>query len=230
MSDSVSENRAYFVKALNEAINRKMEEEMADCREDASTSLRHKIIMKKIAKGKCFEETDKVRITKRTILIAIIAAMLALTSCALVIIYREKIGGFIESIYQDCVHISPDSKSTEEENQYPKEIERIYEFTYIPEGYEFKKGTTYYFSVVNIYEDADGNELKLKQEIVSSADFKTNSQNSYRKAFDVGDKEVYCRSDILNNYVCQTYDYVFQIHSEEKLSEDELQKIIMGIK
>ena len=150
MPNPVSENRIYFVKALNEVINRKLEEEMADCNETASTSLRHKIIMKKIAKGKCYEAADKARITKRTILIAIIAAMLALTSCALAIIYRAKIAGFVESIYDDFVHVSPQDENGDELENYPTEIEKVYEFTYIPEGYELKSQEICYFSVINI--------------------------------------------------------------------------------
>ena len=199
MSVSLNENREYFVKALNEVINRKTEEEMAGCQETAHTSLRHKIIMKRIAKGKCYNAADKVIITKRTMLIAIIAAILALTSCTLAIIYRDNIAGFIEKVYEEFVYISPDDESRERKVDYPETIERVYEFTYIPEGYELKSENSNDFAITRIYENAFGKEVRLKQQTIDASVFKTNSENSYSGILKIGDIEVYYRYDKLNN-------------------------------
>ena len=226
MSTTTSENREYFIKALNEAINEKFEEEMEGCVEDASCTLRHRLIMKKIAKGKCTCREDLVRMKKRGIMIAIIAAMLALTSCTLAIVYREKIGGFIERVFDD--HVAVESENSETDN-YPKKIEKVYEFTYIPEGYELKSEEINFLNVVRIYKDLSEKELKLKQ-IVFSGDFQANIENSYKKAFTFGEIEIYNRQNVVNNYVWQSNGYIFQIHSEDSLSEEELTKIILGVK
>lgn len=230
MSVSLNENREYFVKALNEVINRKTEEEMAGCQETAHTSLRHKIIMKRIAKGKCYDAADKVIITKRTMLIAIIAAILALTSCTLAIIYRDNIAGFIEKVYEEFVYISPDDESRERKVDYPETIERVYEFTYIPEGYELKKENSNLLSIARIYKNSEGKIFLLKQQVIDSADFKTDSVDSFSSAFNVGDIAVYYRINKLNNYVWESNGYQFQIHSKDELSAEELQKLISGIK
>ena len=228
MSNPITEeNRALFAKALNEAITLRMEEEMEGCVEDASTSLRHKLIMKKIAKGKCTCREDLFRMKKRGIMIAIIAAMLALTSCTLAIVYREKIGGFIEHVFDDYVAVETENGETDD---YPKEIEKVYEFTYVPEGYELKSEETYQFFVVSIYENNKGKKLNLKQHVISLGEFKINSENGYSKALDLGDINVYFRYSKFNNYIWQTDEYVFQIHSEEIISEEELTKIIHGVK
>lgn len=228
MSTTTSENREYFIKALNEAINEKFEEEMEGCVEDASCTLRHRLIMKKIAKGKCTCREDLVRMKKRGIMIAIIAAMLALTSCTLAIVYREKIGGFIERVFDDWVWVSPESEINQTDN-YPKEIEKVYEFTYVPEGYKLKTEEIKSFAIARTYYSPSGKELRLKQ-IVHSSEFKLNSENSYTNAFSVENIEIYSRENMLNNYAWQSNGYIFQIHSEEKLSKEELIKIILGVK
>ena len=228
MSNPITEeNRALFAKALNEAITLRMEEEMEGCVEDASTRLRHKLIMKKIAKGKCTCREDLFRMKKRGIMIAIIAAMLALTSCTLAIVYREKIGGFIERVFEDHVAVESENGETDD---YPKRIEKVYEFTYIPEGYELKSEETYYFSVVTIYENIESEELRLKQQRANISEYKINSENSYRKLLDTGNIEVYYRKDEFNTYIWQTNDYMFQLRCENEISDEEITKIIQGMK
>lgn len=228
MSNPITEeNRALFAKALNEAITLRMEEEMEGCVEDASTSLRHKLIMKKIAKGKCTCREDLFRMKKRGIMIAIIAAMLALTSCTLAIVYREKIGGFIEHIFEDHVAVEAENGETDD---YPKEIEKVYEFTYIPEGYELKSEKTNFLSVIRIYANSKEKELKLKQLVKASIDFKNDSENSYSKEFNIKGIDIYCRNEALNTYVWESNDYIFQIHSDDNISKEELTKIILGVK
>ena len=228
MSNPITEeNRALFAKALNEAITLRMEEEMEGCVEDASTRLRHKLIMKKIAKGKCTCREDLFRMKKRGIMIAIIAAMLALTSCTLAIVYREKIGGFIEHVFDDYVAVESENGETDD---YPKEIEKVYEFTYIPEGYELKSEEVGSLSVLHYYQNANEKAIKLKQVVVDAVGFKINAENSYIKAFNVNKIEVYSRANVVNNYIWEANGYLFQVNSEENLSEEELTKIILGVK
>ena len=228
MSNPITEeNRALFAKALNEAITLRMEEEMEGCVEDASTSLRHKLIMKKIAKGKCTCREDLFRMKKRGIMIAIIAAMLALTSCTLAIVYREKIGGFIEHVFEDHVAVEAENGETDD---YPKEIEKVYEFTYIPEGYELQKEDIKSFAVLRIYTNSTGDELRLNQQVFSLEHFKINSENSYKKVFEIDNIEIYCRYDTLNTYIWLSNGYVFQLRIEDEFSQNELQKIILGVK
>lgn len=228
MSNPITEeNRALFAKALNEAITLRMEEEMEGCVEDASTRLRHKLIMKKIAKGKCTCREDLFRMKKRGIMIAIIAAMLALTSCTLAIVYREKIGGFIEHVFDDHVAVESENGETDD---YPKEIEKVYEFTYIPEGYELQREDIKSFAVLRIYANSLGKEMRLKQQVILSETLKINSENGYSEALTLDNIHVYFRYTKFNNYIWQTDEYVFQIHSEEIISEEELTKIIHGVK
>lgn len=230
MSTSISENREYFIKALNEVINERIEEELEGCEEDASSTLRHKVIMKRIASGKYTDREDIVRARKRGVLIAIIAAMLALTSCALAIVYREKIGGFIENVFEDFVEVSPDNENQDNSQEYPSKIEKVYEFTYIPEGYELEKEDINSFAVILVYKNNVEKALKIKQMVVNSSGFKINSENNYRNVFDVGEIQIYYRDDYVNIYAFKQDGYIFQIHSDDKLSNKELTKIILNIK
>ena len=231
VSDTVSENRIYFVKALNEAISMKMQDEMEGCTENARTSLRHKIIMKQIAKGKCSEPTDKVFAIKRAIFVAIIAAVFALTSCTVAIVYRKKIAGFIEQTFDNFVSVSADDENVEDAGKYPTEIERVYEFTYIPEGYELKSKTIQSFVVVCVYENSDDKEIRIRQKVTNEAEFKMDNENSYSKAFVIDGIDIYLREDIsINTYVFEYNGYMVQIQFEDEISRREFRKIIEGIR
>lgn len=232
VSDTVSENRTYFVKALNEAISMKMRDEMEGCTEDARTSLRHKIIMKQIAKGKCSEPADKVFAIKRAILVAIIAAVFALTSCTVAIVYRKKIAGFIEQTFDNFAWISADKEGNNEgAKDYPTTIEKVYEFTYIPEGYELKSQTVQSFIVLSIYEYTDGKEIIIKQRVMNESEFKADIKQGYSKVYIADTIEVYTREDDrLNTYIFEYGGYMMQIQFKDKLSEEELTKIITQIR
>lgn len=231
MSDTVSENRIYFVKALNEAISMKMQDEMEGCTENARTSLRHKIIMKQIAKGKCSEPADKVFAIKRAILVAIIAAVFALTSCTVAIVYRKKIAGFIERTFDDFVSVSADDENVEDAGKYPTEIERVYEFTYILDGYEVKDKKCTRFAVGYIYQNYDGKELIIRQKVTNEAEFKMDKENSYSEAFVIDGMDIYLREDIsINTYVFEYNGYMVQIQFEDEISRREFRKIIEGIR
>lgn len=229
MSSSISENKAYFIKALNEVIERKTQADMAGFEGDAKTSIRHKIIMKQIAKGKCFDAADKAAVIKKTVLIAVIVAMLALTSCALAIIYRQSIAGFIERVYEEYLLVSPADENGETAEKNPPKIGEKYEFTYIPEGYHLKSKTVYLFVSIHLYEDSAGNKLLLKQKAIDTSKFKLDINNGYSQAFEVEGITVYYREEYLNTYVFQKGGYVLQIHYEGEISQTELRKIIVGI-
>ena len=231
MSDTVSENRIYFVKALNEAISMKMQDEMEGCTENARTSLRHKIIMKQIAKGKCSEPADKVFAIKRAILVAIIAAVFALTSCTVAIVYRKKIAGFIERTFDNFVSVSADDENGTEVGKCPTRIEKVYEFTYIPDGYELKDKIEKKIVIGYIYENSDGKEIKIRQKVTNEAEFKMDNENSYSKAFVIDGIDIYLREDIsINTYVFEYNGYMVQIQFEDEISRREFRKIIEGIR
>ena len=231
MSDTVSENRIYFVKALNEAISMKMQDEMEGCTENARTSLRHKIIMKQITKGKCSEPTDKVFAIKRAILVAIIAAVFALTSCTVAIVYRKKIAGFIERTFDNFVSVSADDENGTEVGKYPTRIEKVYEFTYILDGYEVKDKKCTRFAVGYIYQNSDAKEIKIRQKVTNEAEFKMDNENSYSKAFVIDGIDIYLREDIsINTYVFEYNGYMVQIQFEDEISRREFRKIIEGIR
>lgn len=230
MSDTVSENRIYFVKALNEAIGMKMQDEMVDCKENARTSLRHKIIMKQIAKGKCSEPADKAFAIKRAILVAIIAAVFALTSCTVAIVYRKKIAGFIEQTFDNFISVSVDDENVEDVGAYPTKIEKVYEFTYIPDGYELKSKTVQSFVVVSIYENSEGNEIITRQKVMDKSKSKIDTEQGYSKAFVIDKTEVYLREDNrINTYIFEYNDYMIQVQFQDTLPKEEFAKIIKGI-
>lgn len=231
MSDTVSENRIYFVKALNEAISMKMQDEMEGCTENARTSLRHKIIMKQIAKGKCSEPADKVFAIKRAILVAIIAAVFALTSCTVAIVYRKKIAGFIEQTFDNFVSVSADDENGTEVGKYPTEIERVYEFTYILDGYEVKDKKCTRFAVGYIYQNSDAKELTIRQKVTNEAEFKMDNENSYSIAFVIDGIDIYLREDNrINTYIFEYNGYMIQIQFQDEITRREFKKIIKGIK
>ncbi len=229
MSSSISENKAYFIKALNEVIERKTQADMAGFEGDAKTSIRHKIIMKQIAKGKCFDSADKAAVIKKTVLIAVIVAMLALTSCALAIIYRQSIAGFIERVYEEYLLVSPADENGETPEEYPTRIEKVYEFTYIPEGYKLKSETVQLFVSIHFYENSEGHKLVLKQKTNETSNLKVDINNGYSKAFEVNGVPVYCREDGVYSYTFLIVNYIIQIQYNGENPETEMPKIIAAI-
>ena len=228
MSEPMSENRLYFIKALNEAIAMKMQDEMADCNENAKTSIRHKLIMKQIVKGKCREHKHKAGVIRRAVLIAVVAALLALTSCALAVIYFDEIAGFVEKTYDEFVWLTPKGKGADIED-YPQTIEKEFEFTYIPEGYVLSDKTVKKFVVAYIYEDSDKNKIILNQKVVDSTEVKFDKESGYTMVFSTDITEVYSHEDHINVYVCKLNDYILHIHLNSEITEEELCKIIDGI-
>lgn len=230
MAKFISENRLYFVKALNEAISIKMRDEIDGCTENSHTSLRHKIIMKQIAKGKCVEVGDKIHAIRRAIAVAIIAAILACTSCTVAIINRKKIAGFIEQSYDKFFSVSADEENIENIETYPTEIETVYEFTYMPEGYELKSKTVQTLVVMYVYEDSSGERITLKQKVIDKSEFKMDNESGYSKIMVIDEIDIYTREDRINTYIFKFNGYILQIQFKNKIDNEELDKMIKGIK
>jgi hypothetical protein len=210
----------------------KMRDEMEGCTEDARTSLRHKIIMKQIAKGKCSEPADKVFAIKRAILVAIIASVFALTSCTVAIVYRKKIAGFIEQTFDNFAWISADKEGNNEgAKDYPTTIEKVYEFTYIPDGYELKKKVEQSFAIGYVYENSEGEEIRIRQEVMDKSKAQIDTEQGYSKAFVIERTEVYFRKDNrINTYIFEYNGYMIQVQFQNELNEKEFLKITNGIK
>ena len=97
-----------------------------------------------------------VGLSERTkILIALIAAALLLTGCA---VFREQIAGLILSFGDGFVsvegNVDPDA---------PREIEHAYVASYIPDGFAEAERVEEWYKVETVWKNADGEQIYLLQ-------------------------------------------------------------------
>ena len=160
--------------------------------------------------------------TKAKVLIALIAAAILLTGCA---VFREHIAGLILSFGDGFVNVEGDVNP-----DAPKEIEHAYVATYIPDGFtEVEREEDWYY-VKTVLKNDSGNSIEIYQWTIYGAGFDADTKHSETskielKKFDVFNIEgkgysIYYWSDNL---------YVFQIQAFPHLDKDAAISVIKGL-
>ena len=213
-------NEELFKQAINEALTNKFQRMADACDEEIVCSRRHRKAMRAIVSGK----TPRKPLSTKMIAILVAAAVLLLAGCA--IIYRDEIRGFITNIREIFIELRFD-----EGEQESREIEEIYELTYIPEGYSLKDQNINLMGVQYIFTNSDSKRIKFIQRSLDASSFSIDSEHSDNTIIEIENYIIYTRKtgDIFY-YLWNDGRYAMQIHSSERLSDDELLLIIYGIR
>lgn len=213
-------NEALFKQAINEALTNKFQRMADACDEEIVCSRRHRKAMRAIVSGK----TPKKPLSTKMIAILVAAAILLLAGCA--IIYRDEIRGFITNIREIFIELR-----FEEGEQESRNIEDIYELTYIPDGYSLEGQQINRMRAEYLFTNSDNNYVKFIQQSLDASSFHIDCEHSDNTVFDIGNYTLYTRKtgDIFY-YLWNDGKYAMQIYSSESLSDDELLLIIDGIR
>jgi hypothetical protein len=164
-----------------------------------------------------------VGLANRTkILIALIAAAVLLTGCA---VFREQIAGLLLTFGNGFVNIEGSTSDA------PREIEHAYAATYVPEGFVEVERVEEWYQVKTVWENANGDSIEIYQDVIYGSGFGADTKYSETskielEQFDVLNIEgkgysIYYWSDNL---------YVFQLQALPSLDKDAALNIIKGLK
>lgn len=213
-------NQELFKQALVEGVNRRLDREIAACDEEINYSRRHIKNMARIVKGKELKKP----LNRKMIAILVAAAVLLLAGCA--IIYRNEIREFISKIYDSFVELR-----FEEGEQESRNIEEIYELTYVPEGYSLEKEEVNRIFVQYLFVNEDDDYIKFIQQSLDSSSFSVDIEHGDYYVINIDEYEIYYRqTDGVYCYVWNDGKYALKINSTELPSEQLLKLIIEGIK
>ena len=213
-------NEALFKQAINEALTNKFQRMADACDEEIVCSRRHRKAMRAIVSGK----TPRKPLSTKMIAILVAAAILLLAGCA--IIYRDEIRGFITNIREIFIELR-----FEEGEQESREIEEIYELTYIPNGYILKDQFVNRMEVEYIFTNLDSKRIKFIQQSLDASSFHIDSEHSDNTIIEIENYTIYTRkTGDMYCYLWNDGKYAMQIYSSESLSDDELLLIIDGIR
>ena len=213
-------NEALFKQAINEALTNKFQRMADACDEEIVCSRRHRKAMRAIISGK----TPRKPLSTKMIAILVAAAVLLLAGCA--IIYRDEIRGFITNIREIFIELR-----FEEGEQESREIEEIYELTYVPEGYDLKEQKINRMRVQYIFTNADNRSIRFIQQPLDSATFSVDSEHSDTILIEIKEYTVYYRiAGNMHYYLWNDGKYALKINSALELSDNELLLIINGLK
>ena len=216
-------NEALFKQAINEALTNKFQRMADACDEEIVCSRRHRKAMRAIVSGKT-PRKPMTPVNRRVVAVLIAAVLLLLAGCA--IIYRDEIRDFITDVREFFVKVTFDEG--ENDSQY---IDEIYELTYIPEGYSLEDQTINRLVVKYVFTHSNGQWIKFMQQSLDASNFYIDSEHSDNTIIAIENYTIYTRKtgDIFY-YLWNDGRYAMQIHSSERLSDDELLLIIYGIR
>ena len=215
--------RDIFKKALVEAISDKYEGELSNIGDEKKIICSKKHYQKLSAIFGFDVGTNKKHL--RRIIVGVLIAALLLTGCT-AYVYRDEIKDFFVKTYEKHIEVTyDDSKTTMSNNDLTP-----HQVTYIPTGYELvnESNTPLYISYK--WQDASGNVITLQQTAFDGADFFLDAEHGDTEILNYEQYEIYCRIfDNSSSFIWNDGVYAFNLTSTEKLSNDELFKIIKGI-
>ena len=215
-------NFELFKQALNEGLSNKIDKELDACTTEAIPSLRHKLAMRAILRGKT-NNIEPISPRARKVVAILVAAALLLTSCA--IVYRDEIRGFIEEVTEHFTKLSHSDEATD-----GGAIEEIYEFTYVPEGYVLEESSTNPLLNKNVFRNSTGDVISTNQCTLDNTLFFTDTED-YEVILVVKTYDVFYKTfDGRHYYLWNDGKYAIKITSDTVLPDEELISIINGVK
>lgn len=212
-------------KALFEAMSEKYENELSniDSEQKIICSKKHYLKLSAILG---FKVTQNKKFSVR-LLIGILIAALILTGCT-AYVYRNEIKEFFVEIYEKHIWVTydDDSKTT---MRY--EALTPYQVAYIPDGYELVNESITPLDVFYEWQDLNGDVITFQQTVFDGADFYFDAEHGNTEIINYEQYKIYCRIfDNIYYYIWNDGNYVLTLDSTVQLSNDELFKIIKGIK
>ena len=213
-------NEALFKQAINEALTNKFQRMADTCDEEIVCSRRHRKAMRAIVSGK----TPRKPLSTKMIAILVAAAVLLLAGCA--IIYRDEIRDFITDVREFFVKVTFD-----EGEQESREIEEIYELTYIPDGYSLKSQRINRMAVEYVFSNADNKSIRFVQQSLDASSFYIDSEHSDNTIIEIENYTIYSRiAENMHYYLWNDGKYALKLISAIELTDEELLLIINGLK
>ena len=214
-----------FKSAILEALSQKYEQELAECREDAKCSKSHYLRISEITGIPLARVMGKRRSLRRTFVAVLIAAALLLAGCT-AYVYRNAIKDFFEEVYDTHIKLSYSGEQTDNELY----IKEFYSLSYVPEGYQLVREVKNEVCVQYAWESKNGDTLIFEQSLINESDYFIDSDVENMLCTEYNGISVYLRSN--NNvwlYLWNDGKYAMSIDSEQKLSDEVLERIIDGI-
>lgn len=221
-----TDNRELFKKALVEALYSKYENEIKESSgESAICSPAHYNKLRRL--GIKVKEQRVGRISKKSFVAILVAAALLLVGCT-AYAYRDKIFDFIETVYEDYILVTYDSGKA---NDAEKIIEEPYILSYIPEGYELIKESQTPVRVYYKWQNNDNNRITFRQVTLDGTAFQLDVEQGYTEKLKCGNYIIYFRIiEESYHYIWNDGEYALTLTSYVELSDEEISKIIDGIK
>jgi len=215
-------NRAIF-EALEYVLYKKMEKE-AEAMLRLCPTVEHDEECYRAVKAQIDEHFKKLerKALKSRVIVAIVAAVLALlTSCA--VIFREEIGGFIVSFFDDHADFGHEKPPL-------SVIDVYYEPTYIPDGFDYIDGMKMPITVAYYYKNGANEEIRIEQLLLSNSSFTLDTENAEHGTRMIGETAVYYSIKkstctlVWRNETC-----IFLLMCPDSFSWEEIERIILGI-
>lgn len=164
-----------------------------------------------------------VGIANRTkILIALIAAAVLLTGCA---VFREQIAGLLLTFGNGFVNIEGSTSDA------PREIEHAYTATYLPEGFVEVERVEEWYKVETVWKNADGEQIYLLQWIIDGAIFDADTKYSEYSKIELEQFDVFnIEGEGYSIYYWSDNSYMFQLQALPRLDKETALNIIKGLK
>lgn len=208
-----------FKQAISEGLSQKFDSVVDNYTEKIVCSERHELAMKTIVYGKADVKRAWSPKMKRIIAILVVAALL-LTSCA--IIFHNEICEVFEEFFASITFSESESNSDT--------IEELYELTYLPEGYNLTNKKVRSLRIQWEYTNENNDTIQFEQRVFERTSFTIDSESGYSQMKEIEEWDVYYRStDKYHNYIWNDGEYIFQIKSNQKISNEEIILIIQGI-
>ena len=216
-------NEELFKQAINEALTNKFQRMADACDEEIVCSRRHKKSMRAIINGKT-PRKPMTTMNRRVVAILVAAVLLLLAGCA--IIYRDQIREFVTDIREFFVKVSFSEGDNESRN-----IDEIYELTYLPEGYTLKEERINRIGIEHIFTNDEGKKIKFIQQALDNTSFSVDSEHGDTVVIEIKDYTVYSRkTGDTYYYLWNDGKYAFKLITIEELSHNQLLLIINGLK
>ena len=216
-------DRELFRRALTEAFIRKFDRELEDCPFDGTCSDQHVRAMEAIVADGIKAEQIKKR--KTWIVALLVAAAVLMTACT-VYAYRGEIRDFIEKVYEERIRVS--FYDPDKEIEYSI-ITEYYTLGYVPEGYVLESENCLPVMSKIKWVNEQGDYIILEQHLLDGSNYSMDTENGQTSVIICGEFEVYCLISNTSHYTWNDGTYAYQIRSSEKLSDDELTRIISGL-
>ena len=227
-------------KALFEAMSEKYENELSniDSEQKIICSKKHYLKLSAILG---FKVNQNKKFSVR-LLIGILIAALILTGCT-AYVYRNEIKEFFVEIYEKHILVTYDTENDKngininnvnDENNAGMAGEnnsKIYQATYMKKDYEIINQTKTAVYVFYEWHDSSGNVITLQQMPFDGADYFLDAEHGNTEIINYEQYKIYCRKfENSCSFIWNDGVYAFTLKSSEQLSNEELFKIIKGIK